>query len=63
MRVDSVLGPEPMPHLIGVTVEAFGDAALPQPEQSVFTTYKHAWLGLPDEMCSFATMPPPRAND
>lgn len=50
--------PERMPHLIGVAVGAFGDPAFPQPEQSVFTTHKHAWLGLPDEMRILATIPP-----
>jgi hypothetical protein len=50
--------PERMPKLIGVAVGAFGDPSFPPPEQSVFTTYKHAWFGLPDEMRAFATMPP-----
>jgi hypothetical protein len=49
--------PERMPNLIGVAVGAFGDPSFPQPEQSVFTTSKHAWIGLPREMHAFATMP------
>ena len=50
--------PERMPRLIGVAGDAFGDPSFPQPEQSVFTRYKHAWLGLPGDMPAFATMPP-----
>jgi len=49
--------PERMPHLIGVAVGAFADPSFPQPEQSVFTTSKHAWVDLPGEMRTFATMP------
>ena len=52
--------PERMPKLIGVAVGAFGDPSFPPPEQSVFTTRKHAWFGLSDEMCAFAAMPPSR---
>ncbi|TMJ46161.1 MAG: GFA family protein, partial [Alphaproteobacteria bacterium] len=52
--------PERMPKLIGVAVGAFGDPSFPQPEQSVFTTRKHAWFGLPDEVRAFAAMPPSR---
>ena len=50
--------PERRPELIGIAVGAFGDPSFPQPEQSVFTDHKHAWLGLPDEMRVFAMMPP-----
>src|SRR5271169_5499970 len=49
--------PERVPHLIGVAVGAFGDPSFPQPEQSVFTTSKRAWAGLPGEMRAFAAMP------
>lgn len=49
--------PERMPQLIGVAVGAFGDPSFPQPEQSVFTTHKHAWLDLREEISAFATMP------
>ena len=50
--------PERMPQLIGVAVGAFADPSFPQPEQSVFTASKHAWVGLPDEVRSFAALPP-----
>jgi len=50
--------PERMPQLIGVAVGAFGDPSFPKPEQSVFTTCKHAWLSLPSEIRSFATLSP-----
>lgn len=53
--------PERMPDLIGVAVGAFADPSFPQPEQSVWTRDKHAWLGLPDDMRLFAHMPLPRA--
>ena len=52
--------PRRMPHLIGVAVGAFADPKFPQPEQSVWTDDKHAWLTLPDEMRQFAALPPPR---
>ena len=42
------------PLLAPRSVAIFG----PQPEQSVFTTRKHAWLRLPGEMRAFALMPP-----
>jgi hypothetical protein len=45
--------PERMPQLIGVAVGAFADPSFPQPEQSVWTNYKHAWLCLPGEMRAF----------
>jgi hypothetical protein len=50
--------PERMPQLIGVAVGAFGDPSFPPPEQSVFTTYKHGWLTLPEDMPAFAIMRP-----
>jgi len=49
--------PERMPQLTGVAVGAFADPSFPQPKQSVFTTSKRAWVGLPGEMRAFATMP------
>jgi hypothetical protein len=52
--------PARMPHLIGVAVGAFGDPGFPQPEQSVWTKDKHAWLSLPDGMPAFEVNPPPR---
>ena len=51
--------PERVPHLIGVAVGAFADPSFPQPEQSVWTNDKHAWLSLPADMRTFAAMPPP----
>ena len=53
--------PARMPHLIGVAIGAFGDPGFPQPEQSVWTKDKHAWLTLPDGMPAFEVNPPPRA--
>jgi hypothetical protein len=50
--------PERMPELIGVAVGAFGDPSFPQPEQSVFTSSKHTWLRLPDEMPAYAVLSP-----
>ena len=50
--------PERMPQLIGVAVGAFGDPSFPPPEQSVFTTDKHGWLTLPEDMPTFAVMRP-----
>jgi hypothetical protein len=52
--------PDRMPQLIGVAVGAFADASFPQPDQSVWTNNKHAWVSLPAEMRAFAAMPPPR---
>jgi hypothetical protein len=52
--------PERMPDLVGVAVGAFADPSFRQPEQSVWTRDKHAWLNLPDDMRNFAVMPPPR---
>lgn len=52
--------PARMPHLIGVAVGAFGDPDFLQPEQSVWTKHKHAWLTLPDGMPAFEVNPPPR---
>jgi hypothetical protein len=37
-----------MPQLIGVGVGAFADPSFPPPEGSVFATYKHGWLSLPE---------------
>jgi len=51
--------PGRMPHLIGVAVGAFADPSFPQPEQSVWTDEKHAWIGLPDDMRTFALTSPP----
>jgi len=42
--------PERLPHLIGVAVGAFADPSFPQPQQSVWTDKKHAWLGLPKDI-------------
>jgi hypothetical protein len=53
--------PARMPHLIGVAIGAFGDPGFPQPEQSVWTKDKHAWLTLPAGMPAFEVNPPPRA--
>jgi hypothetical protein len=50
--------PERTPQLIGVAVGAFGDPSFPPPEQSVFTTDKHGWLTLPEDMPTFAVMRP-----
>ena len=52
--------PNRMPQLIGIAVGAFADLSFPQPDQSVWTNNKHAWLSLPGEMRTFAAMPPPR---
>ena len=52
--------PARMPDLIGVAVGAFGDPNFPQPEQSVWTQYKHAWVHLPKGWRVFAENPPPR---
>lgn len=52
--------PARMPELIGVAVGAFGDPNWPQPEQSVWTQDKHAWLQLPEDLLVFAANPPPR---
>jgi hypothetical protein len=49
-----------MPDLIGVAVGAFADASFPQPEQSVWTNDKHAWIRLPEDMATFESNPPPR---
>ena len=49
-----------MPDLVGVAVGAFGDASFPQPEQSVWTKDKHAWISLPEDIATFASNPPPR---
>jgi hypothetical protein len=49
-----------MPHLIGVAVRAFADASFLQPQQSVWTNNKHAWLCLPQDMHVFAGTPPAR---
>jgi len=50
--------PESRPELIGVAVGAFRDPSFPPPEQSVFTTYKHGWLSLPEATPAFAIMRP-----
>nr|WP_291709871.1 GFA family protein [Bradyrhizobium sp.] len=42
--------PERLPHLIGVAVGALADPSFPQPQQSVWTDMKHAWLGLPKDI-------------
>jgi hypothetical protein len=52
--------PARMPELIGVAVGSYADPNFPRPEQSVWTTHKHAWLSLPGEMRTFAEMSPPR---
>jgi hypothetical protein len=52
--------PDRMPQLIGVAVGTFADSSFPQPDQSVWTDHKHAWLSLPGEMRTFAAGPPPR---
>jgi hypothetical protein len=52
--------PERIPHLIGVAVGAFADPSFPQPQQSVWTNNKHAWLCLPQDMHVFAGTPPAR---
>jgi len=54
--------PARMPHLVGIGVGAFADAAFPAPEQSVWTRDKHRWLTLPDHMVCYDVMrpaPPP----
>ena len=53
--------PERMPHLIDVAVGAFAAPPFPQPEQSVWTNDKHAWLSLPGDSHTFAAMPPPHS--
>ncbi len=50
--------PKRMPHLIGVAVGAFADPDFPQPEQSVWTDEKHAWISLPDDMRTYAITSP-----
>jgi hypothetical protein len=50
--------PERMPQLIGVAVGAFADASFPMPEQAVFTSEKHGWLDLPEEMITYPVLPP-----
>jgi len=52
-----VFSPQNHPDAFGVAVGAFGDPTSPQPEQSVFTTHSHPWLGLPGDMRTFDTMP------
>jgi len=54
--------PARIPELVGVAVGAFGDPSFPQPEQSVWTRYKHAWLRLPEDLAVFASNPPPRTD-
>jgi hypothetical protein len=50
--------PARIPELVGVAIGAFGDPSFPQPEQSVWTQYKHAWLRLPEDLRVFASNPP-----
>jgi hypothetical protein len=50
--------PQRVPHLVGVAVGAFADPSFPQPQQSVWTDNKHAWLCLPEDMHVFAATPP-----
>ena len=52
--------PARMPDLLGVALGAFADASFPQPEQSVWTKDKHAWISLPEDMATFESNPPPR---
>jgi hypothetical protein len=52
--------PARMPDLVGVAVGAFADASFPQPEQSVWTKDKHAWISLPADLATFESNPPPR---
>jgi len=47
-----------MPHLIGVAVGAFADPGFPMPEQAVFTSEKHHWLDLTEEMAAWPGLPP-----
>jgi hypothetical protein len=47
-----------MPHLIGVAVGAFADPSFPMPEQAVFTSDKHDWLDLPEEITAWPVLPP-----
>ncbi|NGY03806.1 GFA family protein [Solimonas terrae] len=54
--------PARMPDLVGVALGAFGDPDFPQPEQSVWTQHRHAWLRLPDDCRVFASNPPPRKD-
>lgn len=50
--------PERMPYLIGVAAGAFADPSFPMPEQSVFTSGKHHWLDLPEEIATWPGLPP-----
>ena len=52
--------PRRLPDLVGVGAGAFADPSLAQPDQSVWTKDKHAWLTLPEGMPCFETAPPPR---
>jgi len=45
-----------------VAVGAFADPTFPRPEQSVWTKDKHAWLGLPEDVATFESSPPPRGR-
>jgi hypothetical protein len=54
--------PARMPDLIGVALGAFGDPDFAQPEQSVWTQHKHAWLRLPESWRVFTSNPPSRKD-
>lgn len=50
--------PKRLPELIGVALGAFADPKFRQPDQSVWTEHKHAWLILPGEIPAFEVNPP-----
>jgi hypothetical protein len=52
--------PRRLPDLVGIAAGAFADSHFPQPEQSVWTKDKHAWVMLPEAMQCFEANPPPR---
>jgi hypothetical protein len=52
-----------MPELVGVALGAFADPKFPQPTQSVWTTDKHLWLVIPDDIIEFEVDPAPRPSN
>lgn len=52
--------PARMPALVGVAFGGFADRDFPMPDQAVWAEEGHDWVGLPDQVTSFARNPPPR---
>ena len=48
------------PGFVGVAAGAFADPDFPMPDQAVWAEEGHDWVGLPDQVTSFARNPPPR---